>query len=63
MRVAQLTKMTKKEMDKTIKHKNEYESVTAQQLLYVQPTSEVQVPIFLGTFAKLREATIRFIIY
>ena len=63
MRVAELTKMTKKEMDKTIKHKNEYEPVRAQQLLYVQPTSDVHVPIFLGTFAKLREAIIRFITY
>ena len=63
VRVAQLTKMTKKETEKTIKHRNEHESVTAQQLLYVQPTSDIQVPIFLSTFAKLREATIRFIIY
>jgi hypothetical protein len=35
--VAQLTKMTKKEKDMTMKHKNEYESVTAQQLLYYDP--------------------------
>jgi hypothetical protein len=49
--------MTKKKKDKTIKHTNEYESVRDQQLLYVQTTSELQVPICLGTLAKLRKVT------
>ena len=59
--VAELTKMTKKEKDKTTKHKNEYESVRAQQSPCVPSTSDLQVSIFLGTFAKFRKATISFI--
>jgi hypothetical protein len=44
--VVQLTKMTKKEKDMTIKHENEYESVTAQQLLYYDPPQKYKFLYF-----------------